>query len=82
MQGVITPKVIEMRDRQVELSGTATEQLAQWRSLLKEIYEDTSVDLGAIDIVIIEEEDAEEPDEEGTSSEEESEAEEQVPVLM
>ena len=82
VQGVIAPKVIEMRDRQVELSGTATEQLAQWRSLLKEIYEDASVDPGAIDIVIIEEEDAEEPDEGGTSSEEESEAEEQVSVLM
>lgn len=55
VQGVLSPKIIEMQNRQVELSGTATEQLAQWRTLLKEIYDDTSVDPSAIDIIVNEE---------------------------
>jgi hypothetical protein len=53
VQGVIAPKIIEMQGRQVDLVGTAQEQVAQWRALLKEIYEDTSVDPGAIDIVVV-----------------------------
>jgi hypothetical protein len=34
----LTPKVIEVEDRQVELIGTAEEQFNAWREFLKEIY--------------------------------------------
>ena len=35
----LAPKVMEMEDRTVELSGTASEQFTSWRSFLREIYD-------------------------------------------
>ena len=34
----LAPKVMEVEERQVELTGTAEEQFAAWREFLKEIY--------------------------------------------
>jgi len=34
----IAPQVVEMEQQTVELTGTAKEQFAQWRSFLKKIY--------------------------------------------
>lgn len=40
----ITPYVLDIEGRTIELSGTATEQYTQWRKLLREIYaEETRV---------------------------------------
>jgi len=35
----LAPKVMEMEDRTVELTGTASEQYSTWRKFLREIYE-------------------------------------------
>lgn len=51
VQSVVTPMRIEMQSRQIELKGTAAEQVAEWRSLLREIYNDTEMDPGAITVV-------------------------------
>ena len=34
----LAPKVIEMEDRTIELTGTASEQYTSWRAYLREIY--------------------------------------------
>ena len=54
VQGNIAPKLVEMEGRQVKLSGTAAEQLAQWRGFLQEVYDDASVDPDAITILAAE----------------------------
>ncbi len=35
----LAPKVMEMEDRTLELTGTASEQFSSWRGFLREIYE-------------------------------------------
>ncbi len=32
------PTIVELEGKQYELTGTASEQFAEWRSLLKDIY--------------------------------------------
>jgi len=51
VQGILAPKVIAMENKEVLLTGTASEQLKQWRTLLLELYADTQIDVDAIDIV-------------------------------
>jgi hypothetical protein len=51
VQSVVAPMVIEMTSRQFELRGTAAEQVAEWRGVLREIYNDTELDPGAITIL-------------------------------
>ena len=53
VQGILAPKVIAMEGREIELTGSATEQFKQWRTLLLEIYSDTQEDVEAIDIVSV-----------------------------
>jgi len=38
LDGSLSPSVIEMEDRTVTLTGTAEEQSAQWREILRKIY--------------------------------------------
>jgi len=47
----LSPKVIEMEGREIQLSGTATEQQAQWRTLMQELYEEGISDIGAIEVM-------------------------------
>ena len=51
VQGILAPKVIAMENKEVMLTGTASEQLKQWRTILLELYADTQIDVDAIDIV-------------------------------
>ena len=48
IQSAIAPKLIELQDRQIKLTGTAAEQQEQWRLLMKQFYDDSTVDLEAI----------------------------------
>ena len=36
--GEVTPYVLEIEGKTIELSGTATAQFSQWRDLLRQIY--------------------------------------------
>ena len=47
----LSPRVIEMEGREVQLSGTATEQQAQWRTLMQELYDEGISDIGAIEVI-------------------------------
>ena len=38
LQAEITPRVIELEDRTVRLSGSAEDQYAQWRELMADLY--------------------------------------------
>jgi len=38
LQSAISPKVIELDDRQIMLTGTVEEQYQQWREILMELY--------------------------------------------
>ncbi|MEO1575572.1 MAG: hypothetical protein AAFU65_11510 [Pseudomonadota bacterium] len=47
----VDPMVVELEDKAVTLTGTAEEQYAQWRALLRAIYEqETGINLGDDDI--------------------------------
>ena len=48
LEAEIAPKVIELEDRTITLSGTVEEQYAQWRALLGEIYRTEIGDLEAL----------------------------------
>lgn len=45
------PRVVEMKDRTVTLTGTAEEQFAQWRNLLGEIYRAETAPVSSISVV-------------------------------
>jgi len=47
LEAEIAPKVIELEDRTVTLSGSVEEQYAQWRALLAEIY---AAEIGDLDL--------------------------------
>lgn len=51
VSSVLSPKVIKMENREVELTGTASEQQQQWGTLLKEWYETGVEDFGGVEIV-------------------------------
>jgi len=51
VSAVLSPKVIKMESKEVELTGTATEQQQQWSTLLKEWYETGVEDFGGVEIV-------------------------------
>ena len=51
VSSVLSPKVIKMENREVELTGTASEQQQQWSTLLKEWYETGVEDFGGVEIV-------------------------------
>jgi hypothetical protein len=38
LEADITPQVIELEDRTIELSGTIEDQYGQWREILSDIY--------------------------------------------
>lgn len=45
LEADITPQVIELEDRTVQLSGTVEDQYAQWREILADIYATEIADL-------------------------------------
>ena len=45
LEAEITPRVIELEDRTVRLSGNAEDQYAQWRELMADIY---ATEIGAL----------------------------------
>jgi len=47
LEAEITPKVIELEDRTVMLSGNVEDQYAQWREVLAEIYR---TEIGALEL--------------------------------
>lgn len=51
VSAVISPKVISMENREVELIGTASEQQSQWSQLLRELYAEGIQDFEDLDIV-------------------------------
>lgn len=51
VSAVLSPKVIKMENKEVELTGTAAEQQQQWSTLLKEWYETGVEDFGGVEIV-------------------------------
>jgi len=51
VSSVMSPKVISMENREVELTGTASEQQAQWSGLLREMYDEGVEDFGGLEIV-------------------------------
>ena len=51
VSATLSPKVIEMEGREVELSGTASEQQAQWSTLLQELYDEGVNDFQSLEIV-------------------------------
>ena len=51
VSNVLAPRVIAVQDREVELTGSASEQQAQWSKLLKELYEEGMQDFGDLEIV-------------------------------
>jgi len=51
VSAVMSPKVISMENREVELTGTASEQQAQWSTLLKELYMEGMQDFDDLEIV-------------------------------
>ena len=51
VQRVLAPQVIDLEGKQIELQGSASEQLSQWRGLLTELFMDTQVDFEAIEII-------------------------------
>lgn len=51
VSSVMSPKVISMENREVELTGTASEQQAQWSTLLKEMYDEGLQDFGDLEII-------------------------------
>jgi hypothetical protein len=51
VSSVMSPKVISMENREVELTGTASEQQAQWSTLLKELYMEGMQDFDDLEIV-------------------------------
>jgi hypothetical protein len=44
----ITPRVIELEDRTVRLSGNVEDQYGQWRELMADIY---ATEIGALDML-------------------------------
>jgi hypothetical protein len=51
VSAVVSPKVILMENREVELTGTASEQQSQWSQLLRELYAEGMQDFEGLDIV-------------------------------
>ena len=51
LQSELAPASVELRERTVTLKGTAAEQFAQWRGLLRELYANDTEDLDAITVV-------------------------------
>ena len=51
LQSELAPASVELRERTVTLKGTATEQFAQWRGLLRELYANDTEDLAAVTVV-------------------------------
>jgi len=51
VSGMLAPKVIAMENREVELTGSASEQQAQWSTLLKELYAEGMQDFSDLEIV-------------------------------
>ena len=51
LQSELAPASVELRERTVTLKGTANEQFAQWRGLLRELYANESEDLAAVTVV-------------------------------
>ena len=47
-QIALKPMVVATRDRTVTLTGTAREQFTQWRTLLRDLYTNTSTDFEAV----------------------------------
>ena len=45
LEAEITPQVIELEDRTVQLSGTIDDQYSQWREILSDIYAAEIADL-------------------------------------
>ena len=45
LEAEITPQVIELEDRTIEISGNVEDQYAQWRELLADIY---AAEVGAL----------------------------------
>lgn len=50
LEAEITPQVIELEDRTVELSGTVEDQYSQWREILADIYATEIADLPASEL--------------------------------
>ena len=48
VQGALKPMVVQAQERTVTLSGTAREQFLQWRALLRELYQNTGMDIEAV----------------------------------
>jgi hypothetical protein len=38
LDGAVTPRIIELQDRTVQLTGNVEDQYDQWRELLADIY--------------------------------------------
>ena len=51
VSGILAPQVIAMENREVELTGSASEQQAQWSTLLKELYAEGMQDFSDLEIV-------------------------------
>jgi len=47
LEAEVTPRVIELEDRTVRLSGNVQDQYAQWRELMADIY---AAEIGALDL--------------------------------
>lgn len=51
VSGVLAPQVIAMQGREIELTGSASEQQAQWSTLLKELYSEGMQDFNDVEII-------------------------------